>query len=391
MWMVLKHLSQSLHSDRWNRILFLIFVMSLGACTSGTRDTGRRGLGGGDTYNAGDGTSDNGGSDDSDDSDDTDGVDDDQLTKKSCNDFAGIDIHASVRENLYNSVAEAGLGWVRVDFNWTDIQPKSASDFDWNTADKVVDYAKKNNLKIFATLAYTPPWARSEGCGEKACPPASKESWRQFVSAVVDRYKSDIHHWGMWNEPNLPSFWQGGRESYVNKILKPGSEEVKKIDSTALVIAPDLAYGGKYEWEEWTQYISKQAKGSFDIFAIHVYDDNDEGTGEDLLAILRDSVKPVLKKQGILDNYPVWLSEFGWRTSYVSQQAQSDFLLTILKTVQKPNWAWLEKVFIYNLTDGSEDRDTWGILLGKANDFAKKQAFTDIKKEMKKVNDKCSD
>src|SRR5437868_8922932 len=58
------------------------------------------------------------------------------------------------------SMKNLGASWVRMDFNWFDWEStQGAPSFGY--LDPIVDGAKLQGLKIFATVAYTPKWASS--------------------------------------------------------------------------------------------------------------------------------------------------------------------------------------------------------------------------------------
>ncbi len=74
-------------------------------------------------------------------------------------DSLGINTHI-LHNDVYDAVSATGIPWVRIDINWFDIESQQGK-FNWNEVDRVVNKAISLNLKIFATFAYTPPWASS--------------------------------------------------------------------------------------------------------------------------------------------------------------------------------------------------------------------------------------
>ncbi len=278
-------------------------------------------------------------------------------SQKDCSGFSGINVHKT-KGKLLDKVADGNFHWIRVDFNWSEIQPKKNGGYKWKSLDETISQARSLNLTVFATLAYSPSWASQDG--NRASPP-SKKAWEDFVSTAVARYKDSIQHWGMWNEPNLEFFWKGSKEDYVKRILKPGYNAVKSVDPSAQVVAPDLAFGKDHHWEEWVRTISKNARASFDIFSFHIYPEEDDGESEGsepVLNRLDSEVKTLLRKEKLLDR-PVWLTEIGWRTYYVSEEEQAQHLVASLKGVKNRNW--ISKAFIYNIRDGNEKRNKWGL------------------------------
>jgi len=62
-----------------------------------------------------------------------------------------------------------GATWIRVEFNWTMIQPTSPSAYSWSLYDRVVRVAGVHHLKVLATLDYTPKWAQEPRCACLMC------------------------------------------------------------------------------------------------------------------------------------------------------------------------------------------------------------------------------
>src|SRR5690349_17090459 len=71
----------------------------------------------------------------------------------------GVNAHQSADVGM--DVAKAAkVKWVRLDFNWLQIEPSSGT-YDWTLFDSLVASANAHGLQILAVLAYTPAWASS--------------------------------------------------------------------------------------------------------------------------------------------------------------------------------------------------------------------------------------
>jgi polysaccharide biosynthesis protein PslG len=159
----------------------------------------------------------------------------------------GINSHVPDNATL-DRIAGAGIGWIRVDMNWFQMEPGRDS-YNWGFMDTVVNQARARGLEVFATLAYTPAWAN--GTGNIADPPLDTADWYDFVFDTVSRYKSKVKYWGMWNEPNLDSFFTGSGWQYREWILKPGSQAAKAADPACFVLGPDLAHLNSADYPSW--------------------------------------------------------------------------------------------------------------------------------------------
>ena len=269
----------------------------------------------------------------------------------------GINAHLP-SSALLDLVAEAGIAWIRVDFNWDTIEPERGV-YDWIITDAVVSEAGARGLNIYATLAYSPGWAN--GGQHRNTPPVDPYDWYAFVHTVASRYRGSVRHWGMWNEPNFKHFWSGSPEQYINSILEEGARAVRDADPDGLVLGPELAM--EDDWATWLYTILERGAHAIDIVTQHSYQD----TGHQVLRRLGGRVAPwnwptvrdVMRWTGTQDK-GLWLTETGWNTAEVSEEEQAAYYEQVLVGVDR--YDGLDKVFFYQLADEADSPDQWGIL-----------------------------
>jgi polysaccharide biosynthesis protein PslG len=259
----------------------------------------------------------------------------------------GINTHLP-SSALLDRVAAAGIAWIRVDFNWDDLQP-ARDRYDWTLTDAVVHDARARGLNVYATLSYTPAWANG-GQGRNA-PPLNSDDWYNFVYETVSRYRAQVQHWGMWNEPNFEGFWSGSVEQYLQIILEVGARAVRDAQG-GFVCGPELGMQG--DWWVWFYQILSQKPRDLDIVTIHNY----AATGTHVLLEL-------LTPRGIMvltgtDAKELWLTETGWDTSEVSEEAQAAYYEQVLEGLEQEGGP--DKVFFYQLVDEPDSPEAWGIL-----------------------------
>lgn len=270
----------------------------------------------------------------------------------------GINVHQAEAATL-DEVRAAGIGWVRVDFNWVQMEP-ARGQFDWSVTDRVVQDATDRGLSVFATLAYAPAWAN--GGQHHSHPALDPQDWARFVSATVQRYQARVKHWGMWNEPNLTHFFHGTPQSYVRDVLAVGAAAAKAADPGCFVLGPDLAHLQGADWDRWLRDILRGGAQHFDIITHHMYKEPD--------SLLRSmdgfvwfwdggSVKSVIDRNGGRGK-PVWLTECGWTSDKVGETGQADRYTRLLDGLR--GRAWIHKVFFYEVQDDPGIPDKWGIL-----------------------------
>jgi MYXO-CTERM domain-containing protein len=317
----------------------------------------------------------------------------------------GVNAHQASNATL-DEAAAAGIGWVRFDFNWFQIEPTESA-YDWSIPDRFFAHAATQGLNVFATVAYTPSWAAPQPCNDadpeplnwcRNRPPVNGADWTDFVTAAVGRYGAQVKTWGMWNEPNLVQFYTGTRAQYTYDILIPGSDAVHAACADCNVAGPDLAHlRGGADWDAdeglcvfgeclfngWNYSLSEilQDAGAWiDIVTHHKYADPslewwlEALDGEWLLGVQYvNGIKEVTDLHA--PGKPVWITELGWEMepygSYSNAYAQGelDLMMTGLDqaiagtypgATNQP-WPELEKLFWYDLKDDPSGY-SWGLL-----------------------------
>ena len=174
--------------------------------------------------------------------------------------------------------------------------------FDWTFHDQVVAAAKRHGIAVYGLLAYWSDWTRPYT-------PDGIADYCRYVRAVVEHYKVDVHHWEIYNEPNI-FFWQGPREMYA-ELLKQAYATVKAADPTALVLGCSTA-GIDTRFIEQTLALG----APFDVLTIHPYRPVLDDTA--FARELRDVQRLVAPR-------PVWIAEMGWATQTEHNALRADF------------------------------------------------------------------
>jgi GH35 family endo-1,4-beta-xylanase len=184
----------------------------------------------------------------------------------------------------------AGVKWSREEFGWARIEPKEG-EYDFSFYDVVVDTALRHGISVYGLLSYWSSW--TEPYTEEGI-----EDFCRWARQVVLRYKDRVHHWEVYNEPNI-FFWQGPKELYP-LLLKRCYETIREADPTAKVLGISTA--------GIDQAFIKQcleAGAPFDILTIHPYRTalSDRGFMKELKETSR-----------LVNGRPVWITEMGWST-----------------------------------------------------------------------------
>ena len=273
----------------------------------------------------------------------------------------GINTHTPTTEQL-DICSELGVGWIRVSFNWADIEAEGKNQLNWGTLDTVVAQASARNIHIFGSLGDTPSWAgRSSG---RNALPLNSDDWYDFVYACVNRYSYWVHHWGMWNEPNLPEFWTGSWIDYTTLILIPGYTAAKTANPECFVLAPELSDKNRIDTLEFLNSVMENAGSYIDIVTQHSYG----GMASDVTHFIDNFLYPSL--QNLAPGKELWITETGWRTDTQGENSQALMYQEMCKAVEAREH--INKVFFYQLSDGPET-EKWGII--RYPDNSRKPAF----------------
>lgn len=249
-----------------------------------------------------------------------------------------LERHGADMERVAKAAMEAGVKWTREDISWADVEPRKG-EFDWAEVDHRIAVARKYGISIYAIVASFPEWV-------KPYSPESITGYVEFLEKLVARYKGDIHHWEIWNEPNI-FFWQGPKELY-NDLLKLSYAAVKRADPSAQVLGMSTA-GIDYNF-----IARSMARGTpYDALTIHPY----RKTLEDDVFMRELELVSQLARRPDGSPRPVWITEFGWTTysphnslkqdfEAVTERAQASLLarayLCALASPVAPNTSWYD-------------------------------------------------
>lgn len=312
--------------------------------------------------------------------------------------------------------AASGASLIGLDFEWRSIEPQPGV-FDWQKTDAALELARRYGLRLLPMLVYTPRWASSAAQAPLdyfRAPPADMNAYRDFVYAVVARYKPyglspltadgyGIQDWAMWNEPNvnLPgaapipgAFWSGSLEQYI-QLLRAGYEGAHAADPACNVLNGALA---DVFWLEGSADLPNAlqrfydpngdgdaadgARPYFDTLNIHLYqlDAPDAAWYEGRLS----AVERIMRRFGDGER-AIWISETGYGTAgspsgapYVDEAAQARAVNMIARLgqahpqVQRVLW-WSLRDYYADTSAANEAMEAhYGLL---HSDFSPKPAY----------------
>lgn len=214
-----------------------------------------------------------------------------------------------------------GMDYIRVDFGWEDYQSFSNYPPNFSKFDNVVAGANARGLKVLATLDFPPPWARRDACKDTAaCPPADNALYANFVKQAVARYSArGVHHWEVWNEPNITAWAPTPDPADYTRLLVTVSAAIRAADPHAFILMGGLAADHPSPGAPFISpydFITAVAKNgglkAVDGIGYHPYPDGDPATSKTFQAISQSptSIITALNQAGA-PNMPIWITETG--------------------------------------------------------------------------------
>ncbi|MBI4023013.1 hypothetical protein HY375_02525 [Candidatus Berkelbacteria bacterium] len=245
-----------------------------------------------------------------------------------------------------NLTTGAGFGWAREEVTY-------ATGINYAPYDDAFARLRAAGVKLLVLLTYP-----GEG--------TSHEDWKTYVTAVVDRYGSQVDAWEIMNEAdNYLS-----ASDYVT-YLSEAHEILKTKDASATIVSSGIT-----SRIEATTYLDGIAAaggwGKFDVVGLHVYHSgNPEKVnfgGGNLTAEFNRIVGAISRNGG---GKKIWVTETGYQSGAEGAANQANWLARSL--IMARSVVSVEKLFLYRLYDGS---GSYGLV---TSSFQEKEAYARVK------------
>lgn len=278
-------------------------------------------------------------------------------------------------------IRAAGIGWVRQQIPWADVEPFRKGEFRWEKYDRIVDLVSAYGLELVARLDYPPDWSRRDNSVAFG-PPDNIRDYGDFVEAFVRRYRGRVRFIQVWNEPNAFPEW-GNRpvnaEEYV-ALLREAYTRAKAANPDIVVLsaalAPTLGTGdGRAESDlDFLEKMYRAGAGRyFDILAAQAYGlwtgPGDRRVSPDRTNFSRVRlIREVMVRHGDAAK-PIWITELGWDAlpddfpglathGRVTRAQQARFTADAYRRILA-EWPWVGVAFYWHfrmVTDEKRDQ-----------------------------------
>lgn len=272
----------------------------------------------------------------------------------------------------FDLMAEMNASWVRVDLDWSAIEPQRGQ-FDWAYPDLVVDRAAAHGINVLAVVAFSPDWARTttgDPATAKHARPDQLADYATFARTAAERYTPlGVHTWEIWNEPNTRKFWppRPDADEYAD-VFRAAADAIREVSPESTLLIGGLS--PKFEEPEsetapvvyLEQLYANGTAQLADGIAVHPYSfpawPMDPRPRTDGGFYHLPDVRAVVERNGD-DRKKLWITEFGAPTGTgpyaVSEDDQAAALLQARDQIRQ--WDWAGPLIYYELVDGGTDTD----------------------------------
>jgi hypothetical protein len=268
-----------------------------------------------------------------------------------------------------------GLTWVRVEANWSQIQPDDPTTFDWSPLDQEVQAIVAAGMKADLVIDDTPAWAQAPGADANWGEPASATAYATYAGEVAARYgPMGVKAYEIWNEPNNQEFWYPApNPTLYTAMLKDAYVAIKAAEPDATVIsgglAPEANNGSDIAPITFLQEMyADGAQGSFDALGDHAYsypalpDTYESWSGWSQMDQTSPSLRSVMVANGD-GNKQIWITEIGAASAGpngVGTAAQAAEVTQAVAGAKASSW--IGAMFFYSYEDAATDPDYYGLL-----------------------------
>ena len=257
------------------------------------------------------------------------------------NTFLEQEVEPDKRERQVQMIRGAGFHWIRQQFPWEDIEIDGKGDFidrrhdrdgdgvndeisAWDKYDNIVELADTYDLQIIARLSAPPAWSQPPGTTNHFTPPADFQDFVDYAVAVASRYRGRIHHYQVWNEPNLYPEWGDqtvNAEAYTDLLCRT-YRALKAVDPDIRVITgaigPTIDLSGRNAYDVlYLQRMYQAGAGDcFDILSVQGYGLWSGPTDHRLRQVTINYQRHLWIRDLMVANgdaeKPIWISEAAW-------------------------------------------------------------------------------
>jgi polysaccharide biosynthesis protein PslG len=286
-----------------------------------------------------------------------------------------------------------GITSVRVEANWSWIQPESSRSFDWAQLDQEVNSIRSAGMSVDLLIDGCPKWAASPDAANSTSPdPVSSAQFAAWAGDVASRYAhKGVKYFEIWNEPNGSQVCQPKANAAVYTAdLVAAYAAIKKVDPSAFVVsgglAPEPSNGIDISPITFLKEMyADGAKGSFDALGYHPYSfpaspyTYEPWSAWSQMNQTKPSIRSIMESNGDSE-VPIWITEYGAPSSGeygIGSKAQSIELNQAISYAKRVTWIGAFYIYTWQDTAGGPAIDNGFGLLTESG--IRKPAYSTVK------------
>lgn len=228
-----------------------------------------------------------------------------------CEDYPEETTTMQIIKNDFEFLKRHKINLLRISFGWDAIEATKGK-FDWLFWDDFVKMAVDDyGITLVPYICYVPRW-NSRGENDSLYfwnyPPKDFNEFGVFMTQLVNRFKDRIKTWELWNEPDIPIYWQGSVKEFA-EFIKIGADAVKKADPSAKVVLGGLAYDPYFLLHLFRDY---GLSPFIDIVNCHNYYETWHRYPIENITNYINEISDIIWRYG--NNQSLWMAEVGYST-----------------------------------------------------------------------------
>lgn len=151
----------------------------------------------------------------------------------------GVNIHfITPPAGALANIAKSGVGWIRMDFKW-HVTETVKGKYDFSMYEALLNGLDRAGLRALFILDYGNPLYERGAVPRTISTRAAFAAW---AAAAVSHFRDRGIIWEIWNEPNMPGFWQPkpSAEEYM-ALLEETVVKIRKVAPGEILIGPAAA------------------------------------------------------------------------------------------------------------------------------------------------------
>jgi len=193
-------------------------------------------------------------------------------------------LHILAPPSSGNPAGTPAYGTIRIwdmGLTWNKVNPKKGK-YWWTGLDQAINNTRSINVRPLYVLGSTATWAATNtkqgtypNKGAASVPKSS--DWKDWVTAVVKRYKNQGMAYQIWNEANLANFWAGSPAQMAD-LTSQAASIIRKYDKTAVIVSASSTVRLTASYDKFFPAYLKamKKKGTpVDAVAVHLYPPGD--------------------------------------------------------------------------------------------------------------------